>query len=73
MEQRKNGQNSLVVSRGYLVDLEALCNHVVVGDHDLVSIINILPRRRIDEMLTAFGRPVVPLLKLRNPQRSLFV
>lgn len=35
MEQRKNGENSLMVSRGYLVDLEALCNHVVMGYHDL--------------------------------------
>lgn len=35
MEQRQNGKNSLMVSRGYLVDLEALANHVVMGDHDL--------------------------------------
>ena len=71
VERGENGEYFFVVVGCYLLDLEALGYYILVGYHDLFPLSSIYFQ---DEILhTAFGSPVVPELKLRNPQSSPFV
>ena len=70
VEKRKYSEDSRQVRGRYLRYLEALCDHVLVRNHDLVSCqqsVNFFLTQR-----TAFGKPVVPELKLKKAQMSLF-
>lgn len=37
VKKRQYGECSLIIRRRHLLDLHALCNNVMMGDHDLTS------------------------------------
>lgn len=72
VERWQHGKDLFVIVWGDLLDLKTLRNDILVGYHNLnlsvpgYFLVNVGKR-------TAFGNPVVPLLKLRKPQSCPFV
>ena len=74
VEGGEDGEDFFVRAGRYLLNLETLGYYIPMGYHDLFSV-SIYPQCSSQKMEvhTAFGSPVVPELKLRNPQRSPLV